>query len=249
MKISIITACLNNADTIEETIRSVVEQKNVELEYMVVDGVSTDGTLAIIEKYKSQISKFISEKDGGIYFALNKGIEMATGEVIGFLHADDVYANQNILAQVMETFTKKKSDAVYGNLHYVDRNDIFKTIRNWKAGEYNEGLFRKGWMPPHPTFFLRKICYEKFGMFNTSFHSAADYELMLRMIHKNKISISYLQEVLVKMRVGGTSNVTLKNRIKANREDRRAWKINGLKPGLFTLVRKPLSKISQYFGA
>jgi glycosyltransferase involved in cell wall biosynthesis len=247
MKISVITACLNNADTIEETIRSVTEQDYADVEYIIIDGGSSDQTLSIAEKYKSKISKIISGKDEGIYFALNKGIDLATGDAIAFLHADDVYANAHVLSQVMKVIEEKKADGVYGDLFYVERGDLSKVIRNWKAGEYKDGLFRKGWMPPHPAFFLKKSCYEKFGKFNTSFRSAADYELMLRMIHKHKISVAYLPEVLVKMRVGGVSNVSLKNRVKANREDRRAWKVNGLKPGLFTMIRKPLSKISQFF--
>jgi len=247
MKISVITACLNNAATVEETIRSVVEQDYAQIEYIIVDGGSSDDTLKIIEKYKPKIAKVVSGKDEGIYFALNKGIDLATGDVIAFLHADDVYANAQVIAHVMKTMEGKNVESVYGDLFYVDRNDISKVIRNWKAGEYKAGMFKKGWMPPHPTFFLRKSCYEKFGKFDTSFRSAADYELMLRMIHKHKISVAYLPEVLVKMRVGGMSNVSLKNRVKANREDKRAWKVNGLKPGLFTMIRKPLSKISQFF--
>ncbi len=248
MKISVITACLNNADTIEDTILSVTQQDFPDVEYIIIDGGSSDGTLETIGKYKSKISKVISEKDEGIYFALNKGIDLATGDVIAFLHADDLYSNAHVLSVVMHVFSEKKCECVYGDLFYVDRKDISKVIRNWKAGEYREGLFRKGWMPPHPTFFLKKNCYGKFGKFNTAFSSAADYELMLRMIHKHKIAIAYLPEVLVKMRVGGVSNLSLKNRIRANREDRRAWKVNGLKPALLTLVRKPLSKISQFFG-
>jgi glycosyltransferase involved in cell wall biosynthesis len=247
MKISIITACLNNADTIEETIRSVTEQDYAEMEYIIIDGGSSDKTPEIIEKYKSKISKIVSGKDDGIYFALNKGIDFSTGDVIAFLHADDVYAHAHVLSQVMKTIKEKKVESVYGDLFYVDRNDLSRVIRNWKAGEYKDGLFTKGWMPPHPAFFLKKSCYEKFGKFNTSFRSAADYELMLRMLHKHKIPVAYLPEVLVKMRVGGVSNVSLKNRVKANREDKRAWKVNGLKPGLFTMIRKPLSKISQFF--
>lgn len=247
MKISVITACLNNADTIEATLRSVTEQELVELEYIIIDGGSSDKTMEIVNAYKSKIARIISDKAEGIYFALNKGIDLATGEVIAFLHADDVYANAQVLSKVMKTMEGKKVDSVYGDLYYVDRNDLSKVIRNWKAGEFKKDSFFKGWMPPHPAFFLRKSCYEKFGKFNTTFRSAADYELMLRMLQKNKISVAYLPEVLVKMRVGGVSNVSLKNRVKANREDKRAWKVNGLKPGLFTMIRKPLSKLSQFF--
>lgn len=246
MKISVITASFNNADTIEDTIRSVLEQDFTDVEYIIVDGASSDKTLEIVEKYRSEISKIVSEKDNGIYFALNKGIELASGDVIAFLHADDLYANAHVLSDVMKRFAEKKVDSVYGNLFYVDRIDTSKVLRNWKSGVYKDGLFLKGWMPPHPAFFMKKECYRKFGVFNTTFVSAADYELMLRMLHKNKISTDYIPEVLVKMRAGGTSNVSFKNRIRANREDRRAWKVNGLKAGLFTMIRKPLSKVFQF---
>ncbi|MDQ3108811.1 MAG: glycosyltransferase [Bacteroidota bacterium] len=247
MKISVITASFNNADTIADTIRSVIAQDYAEIEYIIIDGNSTDDTLKIIEEFKTNISKIISEKDNGIYFALNKGIELATGDVIAFLHADDIFADPEVLSKVMQLFREKNVESVYGDLHYVDRIDTKKIIRNWRSGEYSHGLFLKGWMPPHPSFFLRKEIYKKFGTFNTSFRSAADYELMLRMLHKNKISTAYLPEVIVKMRVGGVSNASMKNRVKANREDKRAWEVNGLKPGLLTFIRKPLSKIKQYF--
>lgn len=247
MKVSIITACYNSSETIRATIESVLSQDYAEIEYIIVDGQSKDNTLHIVNQFSSRIAKIISEKDDGIYFALNKGLSLATGDVIGFLHADDIYADTEVILKVVERFKTSNAEAVYGDLQYVDRKDTSKVIRNWKSGEYKDGMFRKGWMPPHPTLFLKKSVYDKFGNFNTTFKTAADYELMLRMIHKHKISVTYLPEVLVKMRVGGVSNVTLKNRYRANREDKRAWTINGLKPGMFTLIRKPLSKLGQYF--
>src|SRR3972149_6377074 len=212
MKISIITVCLNSEKTIEKAIQSVLSQNYFDVEYIIVDGQSSDKTLTIIDKYKSKISKLVSEKDKGIYFALNKGIDLATGEVIGILHADDFYADENVLSKVAAKFEEKKCDSMYADLQYM--KDDEKVFRNWKSGEYKEGLFLKGWMPPHPTFFIKKTCSDKFGKFNTDFVSAGDYELMLRMIHKNKISVAYLPEVIVKMRVGGKSNASLMNRIK-----------------------------------
>ena len=247
MKVSVITVCLNSEATIEDTILSVLEQDHKDLEYIVVDGKSSDRTLPIIEKYKSRIAKLIFEKDDGMYFALNKGLREASGEVIGILNADDLYADSKVISQVVKEFSEKKTDSIYGDLQYVERNDLQKIFRNWKSNPYDAKLFLKGWMPPHPAFFVKRKCYEQFGAFNTIFSFAADYELMLRFLYKNRISASYIPQVLVKMRTGGLSNSSIKNRIKANREDRLAWKVNGLKPEKLTLVLKPLSKLRQFF--
>lgn len=247
MKISVITACYNSAATIEDTLRSVCEQDYPDIEYIIVDGESKDDTLAIVEKYRSRITRVESGRDGGIYFALNKGISLATGDVIALLHSDDFYADKSVLRRVAQTFAKENCDSVYGDLHYVDQHDTSRIVRRWQSGPYKPGLFRKGWMPPHPAFFLKRSCYEKYGVFNTTFRTAADYELMLRMLHKHHVSTHYLPETLVKMRMGGASNASFKARVKANREDRRAWTVNGLQPGLLTLIRKPLSKLKQFF--
>ncbi len=247
LKISIITVCHNSAATIEATINSVIEQSYKNIEYIIVDGKSTDKTLEILGKYKNKISKVISEKDDGIYFAINKGIALATGDVIAILHADDFYANKNVIEKVMTIFENQATDTVYGDLQYVDKTTTQKVIRDWKSGEYKTGMFFKGWMPPHPAFFVKTECYKKYGLYTTILKSAADYELMLRLLHKQNCSTTYIPEVLVKMRIGGKSNVSIKNRIIANREDKKAWLINGLTPAAFTFIRKPLSKIKQYF--
>jgi len=248
MKVSIITVCYNSAATIEATLRSVVSQNYGDIEYIIVDGRSTDGTLEIIERYRDSLARVISEKDQGIYFAINKGIALASGDIIGILHADDFYTDEKVISRVVNAFMEKNTDTVYGDLQYVDRTDTNKIKRHWSSGEYRDGLFLEGWMPPHPSFFVRKKCYDQFGVFNTMLRSAADYEMMLRLLHKHKCSTAYIPEVLVKMRVGGKSNVSLANRIKANREDKKAWLLNGLKPGMFTFIRKPLSKLGQFFG-
>ena len=247
MKLSVITACRNSEKTIEDTVVSVINQDYSDTEYIIVDGASTDKTPAIINQYKNKISKIISGKDGGIYYALNKGLSLATGDVIGFLHSDDIYSHNSVLSLVADAINRNNADSVYADLQYVKRNNINKVIRYWRAGSYEDGLFLKGWMPPHPTFFVKKKCYEQYGNFNTVLKSAADYELMLRFLHKHKISTAYIPEVLVKMRQGGQSNVSLMNRLKANREDRMAWELNELKPSLFTTFVKPLRKISQFF--
>jgi glycosyltransferase involved in cell wall biosynthesis len=247
MKVSVITVTFNSAQTVEDTIKSVVNQNYNNLEYIIIDGLSKDNTLDIVNKYKKQIALVISEKDHGIYDAISKGIERATGDIVVALNSDDMYASSDVITKVVELFKSSNADAVYGDLNYVDRFNTDKVIRRWKSGNYKKGHFLKGWMPPHPTFFVRKHCYQKFGSFNLNLKSAADYELMLRFIHKHSIKVAYLPMLLVNMRAGGQSNVSFKNRFKANQEDRKAWEINGLKPGIFTLLRKPLSKIKQYF--
>ena len=247
MKISIITITYNSAATLKDTIESVVNQSYKDIEYIIVDGKSTDSTLDIIDSYKNKISKFISEKDHGLYDALNKGIAMATGDVIGILHSDDFYTDYLVIEKLVDQMIRQQADAVYADLYYVDKHDTTKIFRKWKSGEYKIGQFLKGWMPPHPTFFVKREYYEKYGKFNLSFHSAADYELMLRFIHKHHLKLAYLPEFIIRMRVGGKSNVSLKNRIRANKEDRRAWKVNGLKPHIYTLYAKPLRKIVQLF--
>jgi glycosyltransferase involved in cell wall biosynthesis len=246
MKVSIITVSFNSDKTIADTIQSVISQDYKDIEYIIIDGLSKDNTINIVKSFGDKISKFISENDKGLYDAMNKGIEMASGEVIGFLNSDDFYPNNQVISKIVKSF-KKETDGVYADLVYVAAQDKLKITRTWKSGNYVPGSFLKGWMPPHPTFFVRKSIYEKYGKFTDKLRSAADYELMLRFIHKHKINLSYLPEVIVHMRAGGTSNVSLKNRIKANREDKLAWKMNDLKPSTLTFIRKPLSKITQFF--
>lgn len=248
MKISIITITYNSAATVEDTIKSVISQDYPELEYIIIDGKSKDATLTIVDKYRDKISKVVSEKDKGLYDALNKGIKHATGDVIGMLHSDDLYANNEVISKVAAAFQKDPSvQGLYADLVFVNRNDTNKVMRVWTSGAYEPDAFMKGWMPPHPTFFIRKECYEKFGGFNTELKLSADYELMLRMIHKNKIKLAYIPEVIVKMRMGGVSNVSFFVKLKANLEDKMAWRLNGLKPGMMTTLLKPLRKIKQYF--
>ena len=246
LKISIITVTYNSGATLEQTIRSVLEQSYSNIEYIIIDGQSTDNTLQIVDKYRSRIATLVSEKDKGLYDAINKGIARATGDVIGLLHSDDFYMHPQVIEKYAALFEKEKPDAVYSDLYYVDRDNTDKIVRKWKSGSYRSGAFINGWMPPHPTFFVKREVYERFGTFHPDFKSAADYELMLRFIEKQKIRLAYLPEYTVKMRTGGQSNVTVQNRIHANLEDRKAWEVNGLKPRFYTLYLKPLRKIVQF---
>ncbi|GAB4384058.1 MAG: glycosyltransferase family 2 protein [Salibacteraceae bacterium] len=246
MKISLITCTYNSGETLADTFDSVREQVSPPDEYIVVDGGSHDNTLEIIAENSDIVSKWISEADQGIYDAMNKGIRMAGGDIIGFLHSDDILASKTSLKLIRDTFEAEKCDAVYGDLQYVKRNDPSEVVRHWKSCSYSPGLFLRGWMPPHPTFYLKNDLYVKYGTYDTSFKISADYELMLRMMAKHKVRARYIPEVLVKMRTGGVSNVSVKNRLTANREDMLAWRKNGLKPGLFTRFLKPLSKLRQF---
>ena len=247
MKVSIITVCYNAEKTIADAIHSVLSQDYPHIEYIVVDGNSKDGTVEIVQSFGGRISKFISEPDRGIYDAMNKGISMASGDVVGILNSDDLYENPWVISHVVDLFKTSLSDAVYGDLNYVDDEDIKQVKRRWKSGDYERGNFLEGWMPPHPTFFVKREMYSRFGGFNTTLQFAADYELMLRFLYKEEISCAYLPMNLIKMRMGGASNSSIKNRIQANKEDRKAWKLNGLSPRWYTLYKKPISKMGQFF--
>lgn len=246
MTVSIVTVSFNNRETLQKTISSVFSQKFEDLEYILVDGNSTDGTKALLKQHDDKITEWISEPDDGMYDAMNKGIEMASGDVIGFLHADDFYTGPNVVQNIVSQMEKDRSDACYADLHYVDSEQIGKVVRKWNSGDYEHGAFLYGWMPPHPTFFVKRKIYEKYGAFKTNFGTAADYELMLRFLHKHKVSVSYLPKTIVHMRTGGDSNSSLKNRFLANIHDRRAWTVNGLSPRFYTLYLKPLRKLGQF---
>lgn len=247
MKVSVITVSYNSADTIAESLQSVLNQEYENLELIVIDGGSTDGTVEIVEELGNAVSVFISEPDHGIYDAMNKGIGRATGDIIAILNSDDLYQDENVISDVVQKMNDTGADSCYSDLVYVHRNDVKKVVRTWNAGDFDPKKFLDGWMPPHPTFFLKRACYEEYGFFNTGFRTSADYEIMLRMLYKHRVSSVYLERITVRMRAGGQSNVSIWNRIQANKEDRRAWKENDLEPALFTTIKKPLSKLSQFF--
>lgn len=246
MKLSVITAALNSNSFLESSLQSVAFQTRPDIEHIIIDGGSTDGTLDIIKRHQGRISKWVSEPDNGIYDALNKGLSMATGDIIGFLHADDMYADKTVIGKVMQVMSQKNCDSCYGDLLYVDRNNTDRTIRYWRSEEFSPNLLRKGWMPPHPTFFARRAVYEKFGAFDTSFKIAADYELMMRFLGRYGISTCYIPDVLIKMRMGGASNRNLSNILLKSFEDLRIMRMHNL-GGLPALLRKNLSKLSQFF--
>jgi glycosyltransferase len=246
MQVSLITPCFNSEKTIHDTLRSVAEQTYHSIEHILIDGLSTDDTLKIIKTYPS-VSRLISEPDMGIYDAMNKGIRIATGDIIGILNSDDFYTDNNVIADVAQLMRTENTDALYADLQFVDASDETKIKRTWIAGAFEPNMFYKGWAAPHPTFFVRRHIYEQYGLFETSLKSAADYELMLRFLFRHRISVTYLPRVIVKMRMGGQSTASFSNRLKANREDRKAWAMNGLKPKFYTLYAKPLLKLRQYF--
>ena len=247
MKISIITVIWNNAKTINDAIDSVLGQTYQNIEYIVIDGASTDGTVEIVQSYGDKIKKFVSEKDQGIYDAMNKGIKLATGDIVGILNSDDFYKSNDILEIVASEFKSKNIDCLYGDLEYVDANDTSKVVRYWKSRPFEDGLFQKGLHPAHPTFFIKREFYEKYGLFDLDFHIAADYEIMLRFLERYKLKSSYINKTFVRMRVGGESNRSIKNILKANLESYKAWKVNGLYINPFMFLLKPLSKVLQLF--
>lgn len=247
MKISVITVTYNSAATLLDTVASVLGQTHPAVEYLVVDGGSTDHTLAKLAPYREQIDCLISEPDEGMYDAMNKGIAHATGDVVAILNSDDVYADSEVLSKIAALFQDAALDCVYGNLHYVASNDLSRVVRDWQAGGYAPGLFRRGWHPPHPSFFVRRGVYGRLGGFRADLRIAADYEFMLRALERAGCPVAYLDTVLVKMRTGGASNRSLGNIWKANRECFRAWRMNGYGrcTAALATAAKPLGKLKQ----
>ena len=245
MKVSIITVCFNSVATIEDTIKSVLTQDCCkDIEYIVIDGGSTDGTLEILAKYQSKLSEFISEPDKGIYDAMNKGIRLSSGDIVAALNSDDVYADETIVGQMAEFVKSNDLDAAYGDLVYIDHNNTNRIMRYSKTGEYKREAFCHGWVIPHPTFFCRRQVFEKYGYFNDKFQIAADFELMLRFIEKYQIEVGYLPKVIVKMRTGGRAGA-LRGIIRGNWEIIKSFRLNGLCLSPWFFVLKPIMKVSQ----
>lgn len=245
MKVSIITATYNSAETIRDTLLSLESQTYKDIEYIIIDGASKDNTLDVIQNISSRVTTIISESDKGIYDALNKGIATATGDVIGFLHSDDLFAYTDAIKDIVAQFDKEQCQAVYGDLEYVAQDDTNKVIRLWKSGQYTRSKLKNGWMPPHPTFYMKRELYQNFGSFDLGFKIAADYDSLLRYLWTNNVSMSYVPKVIMKMRVGGASNRDLKNIIIKTKEDIKALKNNQLFWPQAVLI-KNLSKIPQF---
>jgi len=245
VKVSIITVAYNSKETVKDTIDSVLSQDYKEIEYLVVDGASTDGTFEIVKSYGNKISKFISEKDEGVYDAMNKGIQMASGGIIGILNSDDVYLNNEVLSTVVNQFKEKKVDSVFADLVYVNGNNLQEIVRYYSSANFDPGGFAYGWMPAHPTFFVKGEVYKKYGLFKTNYRIASDYEMLVRLLAKHKISCSYIPKTLVKMRSGGLSTRNLKSNWILNKEIVRACSENGISTNLFKVISKYPKKIFQ----
>jgi len=243
--ISIVSPSLNAAGVIADCIRSVEEQ-GATAEHVVIDGLSSDGTVDVIRTTGADV-RIIQEPAAGIYTAINTGILASNGDIIGILHADDYYASPRVLQQVAAVFEDPSVDACYGDLCYVNASNPADVVRYWRAGKYHTRRFLHGWMPPHPTFFLRRKIYQQFGLYRTDLGTAADYELMVRVLVRHGVQATYLPEVLVHMRTGGSSNASWKARFEANRMDRQAWRVNGLNPYPWTILSKPLRKVGQWW--
>jgi glycosyltransferase involved in cell wall biosynthesis len=247
MKVSIVTATFNSSGTISNCISSVNDQYYDDIEHIIIDGSSNDNTLEIISKLPNRVTKIISEPDNGLYDAMNKGISLATGEIIGILNSDDLYFDNHAIELVMKIFENTNVDCVYGDLYYVNKEDTNIISRHWITNEFKPGSFYKGWHPAHPSFFLRKRVYDLYGKFDLTFKLASDFELMLRMLERYQITSIYVPKPLVKMRLGGETNKNFKNIFYQNIECVRSFNKNGLTVSIFYPIYRLLPKIKQFF--
>lgn len=247
MKVSLITVCRNAATVISGSLESVFAQTHPDIEYIVIDGASTDGTQQMLEACRDRLAYYVSEPDKGIYDAMNKGLRAATGDVIGFVNAGDLLMTPETIAHVVEAFRRSHVDAVYGDIIMVDQHDIHKVHRTWLSGTYHRENFRRGWMPPHVGTFIRRSVYDRYGHFNTDLRIGADYEILLRFLYRYQVHTLHLREVLVRFRLGGMSNGSIRHILKANREVRASWGINGLSAPPLLVTRKLWSKVMQFF--
>lgn len=244
MKVSIITVCYNAADFIRDAIESVLNQDYPDIEYIVIDGASTDGTVEIIQGYGDNIAHFLSESDDGLYYAMNKGVSLASGEIVGILNADDLYAHQGVISRVVQEFREKNVDSTFADLVYVKADDLDQVVRFYPGRDFHPGLFAKGLMPPHPTYFVRNKLYQQHGDFDTRYSICADFDLMVRFFYVHKASYSYIPELIVKMRVGGNS-AWGKNTLTINQEMLASCRSHGISTSLPRIYSKYVKKIFQ----
>ena len=243
MKVSIITVVWNNKDTIKDAIDSVLSQSYKDIEHIIIDGASTDGTVDIVKSYGDKITKFISEPDKGLYDAMNKGIKLATGDIIGILNSDDFYTDKYVIEKIVGTFESLHVDSVFADLIYVKPENLTKTVRYYDSSKFYPAKFAYGYMPAHPTFFVRKEIYEKYGVFRTDLKIASDFDILIRFLYTNKVSYSYIQKPIVKMRLGGVSTNGLKSKILLNKEVLKVCKDNKIDTNIFKILAKYPSKI------
>ena len=246
MKISIITVVWNGVNTIQNTIDSVLAQTYKNVEYIIIDGDSSDGTIEVIKSYGNKISKFISEPDRGLYDAMNKGINMATGDIIGILNSDDFYVDNNVIEQVVKEFNNRNVDSVFADLIYVNQNNINKVIRYFDSGQFKPSLFAYGLMPAHPTFFVKREIYEKYGKFRTDLKNAADFDLLVRFLYVNQSPYHYIDKVIIIMRMGGAST-SFSSVWTNNIEILNACKVNGIRTSIFKILLRYVFKLTTLF--
>lgn len=247
MKVTIITVTYNSEKFLRDCIESVIHQDYPDIEHILIDGRSTDSTLSIIKEYEGRIARWVSEEDKGMYDAINKGMGMATGDIIGILNSDDMLASKEVISAIVNAFKVHKVDSTYGDLVYVDQQNTRKVIRYWKGLPYKRFRFNYGWMPAHPTFYFRKDLLKELGGYESHYFTAADYEFMARYLYRYRISAKYIPMLIVKMRVGGQSNRNLFSRVRANRRDYLAMKVNNIPFPHIASILKPLIKIRQYY--
>lgn len=248
MRFSLITVCYKAGEQLAETVASVRAQTHPDIEHIIVDGASPDeATKAVLQRLTDGRTLIISEPDQGVYDAMNKGLARATGDVVGFVNAGDMLEAPDVIAKLDAEFRNGGADVIYGDANMVDPDDIRKVRRFWKGGDYDRNNFRKGWMPPHLGTYIRRSAYQRFGHFNLHFRIAADYELMFRFLYKHRLHASYVPLTIVRFRLGGASNKSVKHIWNANREVLQAWKVNGEPVSPLLMLAKPLRKLAQFF--
>jgi glycosyltransferase involved in cell wall biosynthesis len=243
MRISIITATYNSASTIRDTLESVNAQTYPDIEHIIVDGASKDNTLDLVKKYGKRVSLIISEPDKGIYDAMNKGIKAATGDVIGILNSDDFFTSDDVISAIVFAFENNDIDAVYGDVHYVNPENLNKCVRYYSSAVFKPSLFKFGLMPAHPSFYVKRSCYEKYGVYSLDYQIASDFDLLIRFLYTHKIKYRYLKKDFVTMRIGGESTKNLNNRMLLNKEDLKACRKYGITTNMFMIMFKYVYKI------